>query len=522
MKPVCSVALVLTLSGLTDVPCIGARSLPPPLVAVDTGDRYEETIEIFRVVAADIDGDGIAEIVVETHEGAQFAQHYLNIWEWDGNRFVRQWRKSGRELQGTEVLSIYIHGLAAGDFDGDGKQEIAVQMGDDLFCIEWSGKQYRQKWRSEVKAGLLQQTADVDGNGSSDLIAGASGDTQCVISLREGKFVKVWESPNPPVGVPRRLISGVLSASEEPRLILSSSEVGKMLWQLYTVQGWKFQLLAQQVWNVSEIGFYAVPHHIADFDRNRTTEILVLAGMREEKGKEWVHRNFWSMWQWLSSGLKLLAKSPVWENHADRSGFMLASSKVGDVDGDGKLDIISVLFDYNTKPRTGMIKILNWDGKKFVETWEHRAGQPFIQDLVVEAIGDVNGYGKNEIICSGAGKVLIYRCRKVAEAIEVVSPSGKQGEVWINETPVFFLRAKIKGMNPHERAKLVANRLDRLLEQDLRADEVSVKEHEGTWCIMARKEILVTISTTEAKAHKIKPKELAFRWAQALKKELRG
>lgn len=505
------IVVILAFSGLTVPPSTAVKRIPSPFVAIDFGNKYEENLAIGEVAAGDLDNNGIAEIVVETNEGPQWADHYINIFQWDGNKFVPRYRKSALELQGGNRLNMWIHGLAVGDFDGDGKKEIAINCGHDFFAIGWSGKEYQEKWRSKVYAGSIEGVADVDGDGCSDLITGGTLYTRkWVISLREGKFTIVWQSPKSPVGKPGSYAIGLLPGSTKPQLILTSSEVGKLLWQRYCIQDSPYKPLAEHLWDVSELeGFYYGAKVISDLDSDNTNEILALGGRIEGQKEQWR----WTVWRWLPSGPKLLSQGPLWEKP-------LRTFAVGDVNGDRNLDIISVLFSDNTKSQTTVaIKILNWCGGKFVETWERE--EHIISSLAVHTVDDVNGYGKNEIIADGDGKILIYCCRKVARAREIKTPSQKEGEVLVDEKPIFSLKTSWREKSAYERAKLVANRLDKMLEQDLKPNEVGVEMIGGSWCIIARGEVLVSIDLAESKAHGMSPKKLAEVWREKLEQALR-
>lgn len=97
----------------------------------DGGILAEHRVErlAHRIVAADFDGDGVDEILVMDY------RETAEMLKWDGGKLERVWR---RDLQAPESMRnwenprclFHVHGIVAGDLDGDGRAEFVV--GDDF------------------------------------------------------------------------------------------------------------------------------------------------------------------------------------------------------------------------------------------------------------------------------------------------------------------------------------------------------------------------------------------------------
>ena len=124
------------------------------------------TPRITGMVAVDVDGDGRDELAInfETDD---------NIWfyRWDGTIH----EKSGEQLDGMGWGDPHLHWAAAGDFDGDGTDELAVnyQNDDHVHFYRWKGEiKARDGPRLQTESGDIfwgTVAGDFDGDGTDEL-----------------------------------------------------------------------------------------------------------------------------------------------------------------------------------------------------------------------------------------------------------------------------------------------------------------------------------------------------------------
>ncbi|MCX7778601.1 MAG: hypothetical protein N2381_11220, partial [Armatimonadetes bacterium] len=172
---------------------------------------------------------------------------------------------------------------------------------------------------------------------------------------------------------------------------------------------------------------------IADFDGDGKNELLDIdTRVRNLGDGDYWQRQSFRIWHFHDRKLKVLGTGPSWESINRRKGQWMNGFRVGNVDGDRNIEIVASVIEYTNGGVRGHIKVLEYNGRGFTEEWQLVSNF----GVLIWGIADTNGFGKNEIVAeSGDGKILIYYCRKVARAREVSTPSGKQGEVLIDDRP---------------------------------------------------------------------------------------
>ena len=119
----------------------------------------------------DVDGDGVDEFVIATHDGGVVA-----VVEWDG-------KGEASVLELDAKADTFVHEVEIGDIDGDGKNEFFVTPSDrnkagasqagGVSMYRWDGTTYKRSWVEEQHGTHAKEVlaADLDGDGISELFS---------------------------------------------------------------------------------------------------------------------------------------------------------------------------------------------------------------------------------------------------------------------------------------------------------------------------------------------------------------
>jgi hypothetical protein len=102
------------------------------------------------------------------------------------------------------------------------------------------------------------------------------------------------------------------------------------------------------------------------------------------------------------------------------------------------------------------------------------------------------------------------------QVTRVIIEREEIGSVLIGDRIVMRIRTSYDGLNPFERADLVAEKLNRLLAAGLTSTEVSAEVQAGRSVILARGEVILTIDTELARKNGTNPANLALLWAREI------
>jgi hypothetical protein len=314
---------------------------------------------------ADVDGDGTPEILV----GA-FMYHVVNgsetpfeapleIWSWNGQKVT---------LENEQIWNGTIECVYAADADGDGVNEIftAGQYRNEtgnygsLRVWRWTDKEltlfahYEGIWTGSVFV------SDIDTDGVNDIIA---------------------------VG----RLGG--DAQRTSRLFLWHLEKGGLI-------------LNQSLGLDAADAIHASSVYACDLDNDGETEIIT-GGYNDDLNNS---KGQLSLWSWNGQTLSLKADE-TWQIASDCcanniAGGVLGNTivnnlKVGDVDGDGTLEIVTGGFTYDGESVQSQIKIWSWTDGILTEEDHAEWMTDSINVVYGLSLDDVNGDSRMEIVAGG-------------------------------------------------------------------------------------------------------------------------
>jgi hypothetical protein len=287
----------------------------------------------YGIAAADLDGDGDLDLVSSDTTGDTL------LWfENDGKGNFTQ-----HIIQKDEPG--WFERMAIGDIDGDGKPDVVVvkNKDGDVVWFQNPGKPASQPWKRHVitKGGLPGAydvaLGDFDGDGRLDVAASSwTRGNQFVWFHNPGKdgFAKEW---------PKHVIEDKLAETRticaadfngDGRIDLLGTASGASLVVWYENAGKPGQM---PVWKKHVIDQSPAPihGHPVDLDGDGDLDVVMALGMREGVAPKEKHQIVWY------ENVGKPGKGTEWKKHVigDLPGAFEAIA--ADLDGDGKLDVIA-------------------------------------------------------------------------------------------------------------------------------------------------------------------------------------
>jgi len=345
-------------------------------------------------ILADLDGDGVDEVVV-------CASRDRRVLCLDGQGEVRwDYRLEDRDGDGLQATPSVV------DYDGDGKKEVFfASRGGVVGCLDFQGRMIWRVFLGETIDYTGPVTADIDGDGRIEVVIGSdSGAVYCLDDCGQTQWR--FQGPGQVRGIPavarkhpERNMRVYVVFGEGMEACLSSK--GTLLWshdepsargerrsgpavgdvdgdgdlEVITATD-DFQVIVRDAWTgeeewrwegragVDQTNSFA----LAYFDRLDQLDLICADGTGQG-GQGHVHR--------LRDG------EALWT--ADVGGAVVQGPSIGDVDGDGKLEILVC-------SRSKRMICLSEDGQ---EEWSFPSAT---EVLTTPAIGDVDGDGQTEIV----------------------------------------------------------------------------------------------------------------------------
>ncbi len=301
-----------------------------------TGESYHE----YGVpIVGDVDNDGIPEVIARKGPHSNLVLANKDLIVYDGQTGAVE------DVIITPYMFYFNGGVAIGDLDGNGFGEIVIQASTEsnaaadrrkLFCYEYDGSNYVQKWVSDVPAGYNNgneawscNLADFNGDGVGEvyllnqifdgltgelLLAGGAANAigsslTGITPDRQGFTVAVDILPD-----------GFCPNCEGLELVAGN--------QIYSVHIDPANSANNQISVEIELNEGDGPTSIADFDKDGDLDVIV-SGAAAAPGQVYVY-----VWDGQTTGI--IATSPSISTSAEKS---ISLPNVADFDGDGLPEI---------------------------------------------------------------------------------------------------------------------------------------------------------------------------------------
>jgi len=271
-------------------------------------------------VIGDIDGDGDMEVVI----GSTFNQ--IHAWHHDGTS-VDGWPQN-------YGASSYISSPALADFDSDGDLEIVMAVGDSLYIWHHDGNLVNGWPRVIVEFGSIRSSpsiADLDNDGELEILTAGT----FIMGIFYYHCVWAFNFDGTPVpGWPVISIHGCFDSSPSVGDIDGDGDVEVVIgggWLNRHIYAWHHDGTPVDGWPIDlfDLVSYASPS-LADLDADGDLEIII--GARIFGSTNNLTRN--RVYAWHHDGT-LVDGWPQLTN-----GYVDTSAGIGDIDGDGDLEIV--------------------------------------------------------------------------------------------------------------------------------------------------------------------------------------
>jgi PKD repeat protein len=299
---------------------------------------------------ADLDGDGKPEVVIGSQDEKVYA------WHGDGTS-VTGWPQS--------TSSYVTCSPAVADLGGDGQPEVVTTANDGTVYAWHADGAPVDGWPQQTDGEIWNSPAvvDLNGDGRPEVVASTFAGTVYVWQTH-GNLLPGWPQ-HTGEGTSTNQAIGDLDGDGRPEVVAASFGGSVFAWHADStpVAGWP---------QTTRSGVWAFPV-LADLDGDGSPEVIVEFGFLY----------YDQVYAWRADGTTL----PGWPNSNGTQGYVQGAPAVGDLDGDGELEVLAGSYD-------GYLYAWRAGGQS-VPGWPQSASDTIASS---PALADLDGDGHLEVV----------------------------------------------------------------------------------------------------------------------------
>ncbi|MGC8811237.1 MAG: FG-GAP-like repeat-containing protein [bacterium] len=304
---------------------------------------------------------------------------------------------AGGEFWQSQSFPFQIKGIAVDDFDGDGRNEVALIDERNLYIYRWETGEFKQLWKFNGRTGdkyLAVDAADIDKDGKAEIfVTNIQTDrlASFVVAFKDGAYRKVASDLD--------WFLRVVEWGEKGKILLGQGKGQQTAWEgpIYEL-GWKGK-------EIKELGRAQVPNGLpiysfVPFSHDNKTDFVFLDADFRMKIMDSRGKVIWKSREIYGSENLIQVKSLATGTGPDK-GDEFAFVNVRLISRGKEIIVIrniSPIGDFFKRQKyfnKGEVLSLIWTGAMFMESWKTKEISGYLADFQIQ---DLDGDQKKELI----------------------------------------------------------------------------------------------------------------------------